>query len=182
MRHKMFMQSLAVAAGTVLLAAAGAYVHYSTLASEEARLSGTRAELRRMQASNAQLRESVRSLPQLEQRAAEFRGRLPAEPDLGDVLDSLSAQLAKAQVREQEMLTRPTVATKQFMRIPVTLRFRGPLASAFEMVRRVEEQPRLTRVEKLTVERPFEGAQPQVEIEFSAFSSTTEAGAPWPAK
>lgn len=182
MRSRAFVQSLAAAGGVVLLAVAGAYVHFTTLAGAQTRLDAVRWELARVQANNAAQRDAVRTLPQIEQRAAAFRARLPAEPDLGDVLKSLGAQLAAAQVREQEMVTRPTVSAAQCMRIPVTLRFRGPLASAFDVVQRIESQSRLTRVDKLKVERVADREQPMVEIEFSSFTSTTEAGAPWPVK
>ena len=182
MPAKLSTSLFAAAAGAALLAAAGAFVHYRTVASASDRLAGIRVEVRKVQASNESLRQSMRNLPEIEERAELFRQRVPAEPGLGALLESLSAQLSGAKVREQEILTKPTVAGRQFARVPVSLRFRGSMESAFGVVRHLETMPRLTRIEKLMIVRPVEQEPLQVDLEFSAFSSTMEGGAAWPEK
>ena len=182
MPTKLATSLFAAVAGAALLAGAGAFVHYRTVASASGRLAGIRAEVRKVQASNESLRQSMRNLPEIEERAVLFRQRMPAEPDLGALLESLSGELSGAKVREQEILTKPTVAGMQFVRVPVSLRFRGSVESAFGVVRHLETMPRLTRIERLMVARPTAQEPLQVDLEFSAFSSTMEGGAAWPEK
>lgn len=158
--------------------AAGA--HWRALSADTRQLTALRKQLESAVIANQAARAVVRNLPQMEARKRQASLRLPADANLGTMLDSLNTVLTDLDVSPEELLTHATVAGKRYQKMPVSLRFRGNFIQTYEVLKHLRNSDRLTRVEKLTIEDTADPSPPRVEIEFSAFASSVEGS--WPTK
>jgi Tfp pilus assembly protein PilO len=152
---------------------------------------GLTADLRQLAALRQQVtsavngnnatRDVIRHLPPFDARKRQASARLPADPNLGGMLESLNTVLSRLDLVPDELLTHATVSENRTQRLPVSLRFRGNFIQTYEVLKHLRGCERLTRVDKLTIEDDAADANPpRVEIEFSAFAGGVEAL--WPTK
>ena len=150
------------------------------LSADRRQLTALRQQATTAANANNATREMIRHLPPLDARKRQASVRLPSDPNLGGMLESLNTVLTNLDVVPEELLTHATVSENRSQRLPISLRFRGNFIQAYEVLKHLRNNERLTRVDKLTIEDAADADPPRVEIEFSAFASGVEAL--WPKK
>jgi len=139
-------------------------------------------ELVQLRASNNALPQSRRDLEQLLDSVRQFARQAVAQVDLGAVLRPLEPELADPMIAGREITTKPAAALNgQLTRTVVSLRFQSPYDRFFSVLRRLEESGRLIRVERISADAAADpnGKPLQVEIDFSAFCTTSEELTRW---
>jgi Tfp pilus assembly protein PilO len=159
--------------------ALGGWRHVTLLAGARQHLAQVQQDLAAAQADNASVRQAIRQTGNLQAMRESLKQRIPSEPDLGGVLESISRELGQLGVVGQDVGTLPTVPGKRFARVPVALKFRGTLDQAQAALLHLAGLPRLVRVDKLKVEQATDGKPPVIEIEFSAFAQPPEEAPTW---
>jgi Tfp pilus assembly protein PilO len=178
-RHKAQVLACLIAAVIGGLAAA---TYWRALITDLRQLTALRQQVSAAASTNQTAREMVRNLPVLDERKRHASLRLPADANLGGMLESLNTVLTDLGVVPEELLTHATVSDKRYQRLPVSLRFRGNFIQTYAVLKHLRASDRLTRVEKLTIEDAADTNPPRVEIEFSAFASSAEASPSWKSK
>jgi len=168
-----------VAAVLLLLLAGGAFAHYRAVSASLHRLSEVKAEAAKIHTDNERAKHLASDLPNLERVVARITDRIPSESNLGVVLESLSNRLAELKVSAQEILTHPTVNSKDFSRVPVSIKFRGASELAFAILQHLNSAPYLARIGRLTINQPGDGVPPEISIEFSVFHRATQESVTW---
>jgi Tfp pilus assembly protein PilO len=163
------------------LAAGGACLHWSSWRTARENLAALLAQQSQVQSQNTGIRQTLSQAGDPLARAQRLRTRLPVEPDLGAVLESVSERLAELGISGQEVVTSPTTSGTLYGRIPVLLRFRGTVGQAQTVLLHLAGLPRLVRVDRLRIEQVADGGAPVVEIEFSAFTRPAEEVPSWAA-
>jgi Tfp pilus assembly protein PilO len=156
--------------------------HWRALVTDLRQLTALRQQVSAAASTNQAARTMVRNLPVLDARKRQATLRLPADANLGAMLDSLNTLLTDLGVVPEDLLTHATVSDKRYHRLPVSLRFRGNFIQTYAVLKHLRAFERLTRVDKLTIEDAADTNPPRVEIEFSAFASTAEASPSWKSK
>jgi Tfp pilus assembly protein PilO len=171
--------TLGLAAMLILLAAGGAFLHYRAITSSQQRLATVMSDAAKLHADNEHARQLSSQLSQLEREVARISARIPTESNLGAVLESLSNQLAQLKVSAQEILTQPTVVSKDFSRVPVSIKFRGSSEQSYAVLKHLKDLPYVARIGRLTIDQPGDGGPPEVSIEFSVFHRAAQESVTW---
>ena len=97
------------------------------------------------------------------------------------LIGSAGADAGAPGVPEREIVSKPTVAGQPVARVPFVLQFRGSFASTITLLRRLEDGPLLTRVERVVMENEStDGDKPlRVQVEFSTFARTSKELETW---
>lgn len=116
------------------------------------------------------LKQVVSSAPQI----------VPREGELAGLLKRLSADLEYQGAADQAIEVRPTIETREYSVIPVTLRFRASFAGVFSFLKKIEAMDRLVRIEQLSLEGdPERPTKPlAVDIELGAFFTSDQVESP----
>jgi Tfp pilus assembly protein PilO len=168
---------------TAALAVVGAgLVHYRAVSGLGNDLDRLERELSSMQAMEGTERATA-GLSELRHAAAQFVNMVPDSTDLSGMLEELGRELDQGEALDREVATRPTIGGLDLSRIPVAIHFRGSFGQAFAVLKHVESSRRLTRLDRMLLERPPGDVQRplKVEIEFSTFARTGKEAAAWAA-
>lgn len=183
MRAKSHHLTIACVAGVFVAAAVGAVVHWQMLGARRAALAALEAEVRRAAEANGTQSTAARELPDLKKSVARLARRVPPDPNLTALLGSAGTEGAGADgVPEREIQSKPTVAGQPVARVPFVLQYRGSFASTVTLLRRLQDGPLLTRVERVVVENESttDGDKPlRVTVEFSTFARTSKELEAW---
>lgn len=132
-----------------------------------------------MNADSVSVQQTLLQLPELERKTERLACQIPAQPDMGNLLESLSTQLAEVKATSQEVISHPMVEGRNYTRVPVVIRFRGSLDMTYRIIEHLEKSQRLVRIEKLQIDQVGDRGLPQVQISFSAFARGTEGSVSW---
>jgi Tfp pilus assembly protein PilO len=137
-----------------------------------------KSQLGQESSNTPELGKLSRNVGDLRKAVHESSRFVPRDPDLADLLRSLSATLADLKVTDQEIQTQPIVAGAEYSVIPITLRFRGPFPAAYGFLRRVETMRRMVRVTRFDVAGSAEHPDdpPSVRVELCGFYAPGETG------
>ncbi len=103
------------------------------------------------------------SIMELDEQMQDFRNRLPADRDFGEFLRDLSNSLLETGVQNYAVQPRPPrdvdptrlppalVQTQGTTILPVSISFDSGFHAVFEFLTRIEEMPRLTHVETISL-------------------------------
>jgi Tfp pilus assembly protein PilO len=172
-------------AGVLVAAAVGAVVHWQVLSGRRAALAALEAEVRRAAETNGTQSTAARELPGLKKSVARLARRVPPDPNLTTLLGSAGTEAATDGVPEREIVSKPTVAGQPVARVPFVLQYRGSFASTVNLLRRLQDGPLLTRVERVVMESESAtdgggGDKPlRVQVEFSTFARTSKELEAW---
>lgn len=170
------------AAAAVVVVAVAATAHWRMLSARGAQVAEVEASLRTAEEANAALEQATMQLPQLRRDVEVFAKAVPPNADLGPLMEAMGEALTQDGVNEREVLTRPTVAGQPVARVPFSVQYRGSFQGTIALLRRMQEGRRLTRVDRVVMERTS-ADQPvsplRVEIEFSTFSRTSQELESW---
>lgn len=180
----------------VLLAATGAFAWYALVPAER-RLQSARAEADQILGQIGEQSQQVLTLRQLhdevqrlEQRVRDFRTRIPPEHELGVFLKELAAILERngfAHYTLQPQPARPLAegrlpadllkAMPGLHTQPVVVQVAGDFDALFSALRELEQTPRLSQVESLSLEaREDHRGEIRVEILVHTFFLAESAG------
>lgn len=121
------------------------------------------------------------SIMQLDEEMRDFRSRLPAERDFGDFLRDLSNNLLQAGVENYAVQPRPArevdpaklppalAQTQGTTILPVSVSFESSFQEVFEFLAKIEEMPRLTHVETISLAND-EGSPGDVKVEIMLYT------------
>jgi hypothetical protein len=165
----------------VVITAAG-LVHLKVLSSRGNDLAALEADIHRTAQANIDAERLIRDLPEL--RAAARRFALEVPPEQGPLLESIGADLTADGAPEREIMTKPTVAGQPVARVPFSLQYRGTFAGTVSLLNRLQDGERLTRVERIVVERSATGDANdrktlRVQVDFSTFARTAKELEQW---
>ena len=169
------------AVAAVLTIVGGAAMHWRLVSTRRAALATLEADVRQAVDSNGAQSAASRGIPALRKAIARFARRVPPDPNLTSLLGSAGADAGAPGVPEREIVSKPTVAGQPVARVPFVLQFRGSFASTITLLRRLEDGPLLTRVERVVVENEStDGEKPlRVQVEFSTFARTSKELETW---
>jgi hypothetical protein len=97
-------------------------------------------------------------------------------------METLGEALNADGVVEREVLTKPTVAGQPVARVPFSVQYRGSFNGTIAMLKRMQEGQRLTRIDRVLLERSGGGedlAPLRVEVDFSTFARTSQELESW---
>ena len=176
------VKPLWVVAAIVVVVAAGAYAHWQALGSRREQLAVIEMDLRAVEQTNAALEGATAQLRELRRDVESFARAVPPNSDLGPLMEAMGEALNSDGVVEREVLTKPTVAGQPVARVPFSLQYRGSFNGTIALLKRMQEGQRLTRVDRVLMERSGTGESDtplRVEIEFSTFSRTSQELETW---
>lgn len=165
-----------------VLVAAGAVAHWKVVDGRRAELAAVEVRLHDAEQANGALDHLTAQLPQLRRDVETFAKAVPPNADLGPLMEAMGDALNSDGVAEREVLTKPTVAGQPVARVPFSLQYRGSFNGTVALLKRMQEGHRLTRVDRVLMERTSAGdvmTPLRVEIEFSTFSRTTQELESW---
>jgi Tfp pilus assembly protein PilO len=172
---------IAGALAALVALVAGAVRHWQALSTRRAALAALEAEVR--QAADAGAAQSAaRELPVLQRSVARLARRVPRDPNLTTLIGSAGTETGADGVPEREIVSKPTVAGQPVARVPFVLQYRGSFASTVTLLRRLQDGPVLTRVERVVMENESatDGDKPlRVVVEFSTFARTSKELEAW---
>ena len=164
----------------VVITAAG-LVHLKVLSSRGNDLAALEADIHRTAQANIDAERLIRGLPELRQSARQFALKVP--PEQGPLLESIGADLTADGAPEREIMTKPTIPGQPVARVPFSLQYRGTFGGTVGLLNRLQGGNRLTRVERIVVERTSTGNPNdktlRVQVDFSTFSRTAKELEQW---
>lgn len=173
----------ACATGALVLAVlAGAVLHWQLASGRRAALATVEAEIRRAAEANAVAERAARDLPRLRAAVKQLAKRVPPDANLSGLLGAVGTDAGPPGLPEREIVSKPTIPGQPVARVPFALQYRGSFESAVTLLRRLEDGPLLTRVERVSVESesPTGGEKPlRVQVEFSTFARTSKELEAW---
>jgi hypothetical protein len=170
------------ALGALAAVVAGAVVHWQVLGTRRAALAALEAEVRQAADSGGAQSTAARDLPALRRSVARLARRVPPDPKLTTLIGSAGTEAGTDGVPEREIVSKPTVAGQPVARVPFVLQYRGSFASTVTLLRRLQDGPVLTRVERVVLENESatDGDKPlRVQVEFSTFARTSKELEAW---
>jgi len=173
---------IAGALAAVAAVVAGAVVHWQVLGTRRAALAALEAEVRQAADSGGAQSTAARELPGLQRSVARLARRVPPDPNLTTLIGSAGTEARPDGVPEREIVSKPTVAGQPVARVPFVLQYRGSFASTVTLLRRLQDGPVLTRVERVVMENESatDGDKPlRVQVEFSTFARTSKELEAW---
>jgi len=95
----------------------------------------------------------LRQVDTMKKRYKDFDRRLPHRQELGGFLREISAHLGEKKFSDQ--LIEPGSPTREdlFHTLPIIMRFRGTYLTSVEFLKRIDKMERLTRIQKLKINR-----------------------------
>jgi len=159
----------------------GAALHWRLVSTRKAALAALEADVRRADEANRAQSAAARDLPSLRKAVGRLARRVPPDPNLSSLLGSAGAEAGAPGVPEREIVSKPTIAGQPVARVPFVLQFRGSFASTVTLLKRLQDGPLLTRVERVVVENEStDGEKPlRVQVEFSTFARTSKELETW---
>ena len=172
--------ALAAAAAVVIV---GAWVHYALLSAKKARLHVLQTKVADVRAINVVSARLPDEVAYARQELKHVALRVPADAEVGGLLQHIGAALNECNMADREVITRPTVAGRPFSRIPLSLRLRGSFHDMFKLLGRIEQAGRAARIDRLVVETSSEQRDGplRVEIDLSTYSRHPQEAAAWAA-
>jgi len=169
-------------AAVAVLVACGAAAHWKAVGARRAAVDAVEADLRAAVQANSAMARATAQLPLLRRDVAAFVKQVPGNADLGPLMEAVGEALNADGVVEREVLTRPTVAGQPVARVPFSVQYRGSFDGTIALLKRMQEGPRLTRIDRVLMERSGgsdEHAPLRVEVEFSTFARTSQELESW---
>lgn len=121
-------------------------------------VSRQQAELAARAESLDALARANREVGALAERVADFNVRIPEQPLLGSFLEELARVAQDHKLQSDAIQPGEPVRSHEVVALPITLKVRGPFSAVHDLVRDIEQMPRLTRFEQFKVsadtERP----------------------------
>lgn len=102
----------------------------------------------------AALASRVQEVEALEEHVGSSRRIIAAQPDVADLLRSLSEAGRDLDIRDQDLNTQPDRHHKHCSEIPVELGFSGSFNAIYSLLEKVETMPRLVRADALSLRLP----------------------------
>lgn len=116
--------------------------------------------------SIAQLQQEVEELSRL---ASRFDEQIPREADLGKLVQTLAAFAEAHQLRPDSIKPGAAVTYSDVTGLPIAIRVRGPFQAIFELIKSIEQSPRLTQMERCAVIADNDGKAVTAELDFRVF-------------
>ena len=92
--------------------------------------------------------------------------KIPADNDISELLSSLGRDLDNNQTTDRQ-LTTGRATGDVIQQIPIQVRFSGSFDSTCRLLRRLDEYPRLIRVDQMTMQRIPEDATAKLNVELN---------------
>lgn len=175
------IRTLLLAGGAAALFVAMMWLPHSMKAKQlEERIRQTKAQLEVDRAAGAHLSVLATNVSDLQSKLDGTLKHIPSEGELAVLLRQIGSELEAQRVVDQETRTQPVVVGSNYSIMPITLQFRGSLASVFGFIRGIESMPRLVRVTRFEVrgDPTAEGRLLMARIELCAFFSPGETTTP----
>jgi len=124
----------------------------------KAKITAGKATLKTQGLTVAVVPELIKQVGAMRSRYKNFDRRLPVRQELGGFLRDISGYLSDKQFSDQ--LIEPGSPTREelFHTLPIIMRFKGSYLPSVKFFGRIDEMPRLTRIQKLKIMRkPVKG-------------------------
>ena len=164
---------LAVAAGAiVLLIAGGAYLHGRAATARLDQIEQLQAEVENhhavenaLQTLKAQSQSQGRSLEQYQQT-------VPQDANLSPLIERLGLHLTRNDVHDRSVTTGSPTAGTRFSALPLNLQFRGSFHATSQVLRDLESDPQMMRLQEIQLRRHFDRPEEplSVTIQIKTFS------------
>jgi Tfp pilus assembly protein PilO len=162
------MKLNALAFGIVIVLTAGFMFGFAMpgtrkLREHRTRIDSETAQIKAEQERLGNVGELYASIVELDAAMSRFRERLPQQQNFGEFLNSVSENLKASGVEDFAVQPKPPVALESAKLppplaiaagttiLPVRITFDGPLTQLVEFQRRMEELPRLSQIESMTL-------------------------------
>lgn len=125
----------------------------------------------------AVLATRMQEVEELQARMDSSDRYIAADPDLAELVRSLTEAAKANQVRDQEFSIKTNRDYKQYSEIPVELETRGSFDAVYGLIEAIEMMPRVVRIDGLslrTVGRGSQRVQPEMEATFRMSGFFTE--------
>jgi len=100
----------------------------------------------------------IKQVDAMRARYKNFDRRLPVRQELGGFLRDISAHLGDEKFSDQVIEPGSPTREDLFHTLPIIMRFRGSYLTSVDFFKRIDEMPRLTRIQKLKIMRkPVKG-------------------------
>jgi hypothetical protein len=172
---------LSTGAVLTVLACALAVAQYKEVLGERDRVRMLEKSLADYRARGDGYRRTAAEVEGLRAEYKRFCDRVPFQPDIGQMLEEVGRDVVGSTAAEREILTKPTVPGFPLNRAPVLLKFKGSAEQAFALIRKIEGDGRLTRIDRVLLEQAAPGTDKPltVLVEFSVFSRASEEALTW---
>lgn len=176
--NREMLKTAAVVLGLLGLFAGGVLVPYSFRdASLKKRIDAARSTLGIGEVDNAGL---VRLYDEVQSLRDELGGgqHIPDEAEISTVLQDLSGLINAPGVSGQEIVTLKSGYYADYNILPIKIQFNAPFATAFDLVKRIEQLSSVVRVDRIEAEAlPGYPSSPlTVNLELSAFFMSESIG------
>lgn len=176
--NREMVKTCVIILGLLGLFAGGVLVPYSFRdASLQKRVDAARATLGIGAVDNAGL---VRLYDEVKSLREELSGgqRIPGEAETSTVLQDLSGLINAPGVTGQEIVTLKSGYYADYNILPVKIQFDAPFATAFDLVKRIEQLSSVVRVDRIEAEaQPGYPSKPlTINLELSAFFMSDSIG------
>jgi len=146
-----------IMAGIAVGIAAGFY--FLLFAPQQRKLSALRASIRTIEGQLVRQGVEVAGLPEIEtnlkqanELLADYRTRIPAAADVGNIVEQVSAIAERLVLRNRNIEPMEPQKRGPVTALPIRISFEGAFSAAFNFLREVERLPRVARVTELIVE------------------------------
>jgi hypothetical protein len=138
--------------------------------------------VRSLEVQKAQLQRRLVQLERQEQRVDELAAYLGGDDlnealsnlDVGDPLAYLSQLIETARLRRQELGTEETTEQGKLRRTQFYLRVIGSFSRILELVRQLEQSPRLAVVDAMILEKEYDSGQLKARLRVSIYEPVLE--------
>ena len=177
--HRQVKQAL-IALGVLLTVATAATLNYRMVGGRRTRAQALRAELTTGAGGAEKLIALSATIPELEDAMADLGKAIPASADLGGLIEQLSAGLEAESIEAPSIQVQTPLSGGSVDRLPIGLQFRAPFDAFFRLLKRLETNQRLMRVDRVVIARSSAAASGDlhITIDLSTFSQTLPEGAP----
>jgi len=135
------------------------------------------ADARRTAERHERLSEQIE---RMRSRLRDDRQHIPQNPKLTELFASLTGAIEQLGLRDPDLSSGSIVNRPHVRAMPIRLTFRGSAVQAFNLLRRIEDMPRLIQPTSLVMEAPNQAAEEsdgvRVDLRLQAFFHGTDRG------
>lgn len=133
---------------------------FVVLEPQKRRLSALRTSIAAIEGQLAQRRAEVGELPEIDAKLktadallADFQTRIPADAELGDFVEDVSAIAERLGLGNRNIVPLTPQRQGAVTALPIRISFEAGFPAIFDFLRELERMPRVARVSELIVER-----------------------------
>lgn len=120
----------------------------------KAEVRGLMAELAKPIDAPGMIEEFSKNLGELRTVGASRMTPIPQESDIAGLVRNVSARLDELGLTQNELTTGQSVSLDDASSIPIALHVEGPFPKVLEVLRYIEDLPRLVRISRLAINNP----------------------------